>query len=98
MSAHWNSVMGQGWAMAGVPRVSAPLRKALSFDQPRLHRRGYAVVLSLLIGAGAFAAVAEPEPLTSPEQFYNQGRQKLLEGKLREAEALLQAAVASQNE
>jgi hypothetical protein len=35
---------------------------------------------------------------TSAQQFYNQGTQKLREGKLREAEASLQMAVASQNE
>jgi len=45
-----------------------------------------------------FAVSAEPEPPSSPQQFYNQGTQKFREGKLREAESSLQVAVASQNE
>src|SRR6266481_8806458 len=60
--------------------------------------RDRAVVVSLLLASTMFTGAAEPESPSSPQQFYNQGTQKFREGKLREAEASLQIAVASQNE
>jgi len=44
------------------------------------------------------AADAEAVPPDSPREFYNAGTQKLREGKLREAEALLQSALAAQDD
>jgi len=40
----------------------------------------------------------EPPPPTTPREFANGGAQKLREGKLREAEALLETALAAQND
>src|SRR6266446_5633537 len=60
--------------------------------------RDRVVVVSLLLGSTMFTGAAEPQPPSSPQQFYNQGTQKFREGKLREAESSLQVAVASQNE
>ncbi len=44
------------------------------------------------------AAAEDPDNPASARQLYNDGTQKFREGKLREAEAFLQGAVASQNE
>jgi hypothetical protein len=58
---------------------------------------------SVLAAASAFAAANQagapeaPTPST-PREFYNAGTQKLLQGKLREAEAFLESALASQVE
>jgi len=59
--------------------------------------------LPLLLAACALAAtpsVNAPEPATpaTPREFFNAGTQKLREGKLREAEAFLETALASQLE
>ena len=59
-----------------------------------------------LIALGWFALVASPAgaagerdgSVSTPRQLYNDGTRKLGEGKLQEAEACLQGAVASQNE
>ncbi len=60
-----------------------------------------AVVIALglpgILVRNASGADAEPED-TSPRQLYNDGTRQLRAGKLREAEALLQGAVASQDE
>jgi hypothetical protein len=71
------------------------------------NRRGFrlispiwlAWVLGVMASGNAFAIpdVTNKIPVT-PRDFYNDGTQKLHEGKLREAETSLQAAVASQNE
>jgi hypothetical protein len=51
------------------------------------------------VAPGAPAAPAAPEKeLNTPRDFYNDGAQKLKQGKLREAEASLQTALASQDE
>ncbi len=61
-------------------------------------------VLPLLLTAGAVLGAAKPasapEPAapSTPREFYNAGTQKLREGKLREAEAFLESALASQSE
>jgi Ca-activated chloride channel family protein len=47
--------------------------------------------------AGAPAAASEPAPVT-PRDFFNAGTRRLREGRLREAETLLQTAVAGQAE
>jgi tetratricopeptide (TPR) repeat protein len=52
----------------------------------------------MVLAAGARAADADGEKTASPLQLYNDGTQKLSDGKLQEAEACLQGAVASQNE
>jgi tetratricopeptide (TPR) repeat protein len=41
-------------------------------------------------------AIPEPPPPTTPREFFNAGTQKLRAGKLREAEALLEASLSSQ--
>ena len=66
----------------------------------RLWRKALSLLASALCLAGVvhFAAAAEePNPAASPRQLYNDGTRKLHEGKLQEAEACLQGAVASQN-
>src|SRR5882724_3587431 len=57
------------------------------------------IVLGLpgILVRNASGADAEPED-SSPRQLYNDGTRQLRAGKLREAEALLQGAVASQDE
>ncbi len=57
------------------------------------------LLIGLALGCGsARAADADGEKTASPLQLYNDGTQKLSDGKLQEAEACLQGAVASQNE
>jgi tetratricopeptide (TPR) repeat protein len=46
----------------------------------------------------AFAATPEPPPPATPREFYNAGTRQLDAGKLREAEASLESALASQKE
>lgn len=74
------------------PRRSIPILS--------LSARVSAAVWLLCASANSFAAVETSDPSTpaSPPQLYNQGTQKFREGKLREAEAALQIALASQNE
>src|SRR5438477_2384337 len=55
-----------------------------------------AALLLFFANLNSFAAVSDTQ--TSPSQLYNQGTRKFREGKLREAEASLQTALASQNE
>src|SRR5689334_8393992 len=75
----------------------------------RQHRRLFAkcrvaMVLCLTGAAGsAFAAAANGAstnfpPPTTPREFFNTGTRELAAGKLREAEASLETALASQNE
>lgn len=71
-----------------------------------LTRRPYARGLALvLLSISALAAsnpapppAPEPPPPTTPLGFYNAGTEKLNQGKLREAEAFLESALASQVE
>src|SRR5437016_2288419 len=56
------------------------------------------VVLLLNLALTGFAASPEPAPPSTPRDFFNVGVQQLRAGKLREAEASLESAVASQNE
>jgi hypothetical protein len=63
-------------------------------------------LVSILVGALALLSTAGNNPESSPEvaaprtprEFFNSGTQKLREGKLREAEALFESALAVQNE
>ena len=64
---------------------------------------GYRGLGGVLLAGLALAAAAppqspEPAPPATPRDFFNAGTQKLREGKLREAEAFLESAVASQAE
>ncbi|HZV35124.1 MAG TPA: hypothetical protein VFB72_11175 [Verrucomicrobiae bacterium] len=63
-------------------------------------RRGLVSFISclcVLFALNGLAASEEPDAAsTSPRQLYNDGTQKLKDGKLQEAEACLQSAVASQ--
>ena len=56
------------------------------------------ITASLVIGLGAASppAAPEPEPPSTPRDFYNVGTRELRTGKLREAEASLETALASQ--
>ncbi len=58
-----------------------------------------AIGLSFGLSLKTFGAEGEPDnAVLSPRQIYNDGTQKLRAGKLREAETILQSAVASQDE
>ncbi|HXP60810.1 MAG TPA: hypothetical protein VN829_09985 [Dongiaceae bacterium] len=57
----------------------------------------YALSGGLIALAGG-TAPNEPAPPATPREFYNAGTLKLREGKLREAEPLLESALASQQE
>jgi hypothetical protein len=61
------------------------------------------LVASLLLtlttlGATSSAPAPEPTPPSTPREFYDAGTRQLRAGKLREAEASLESALASQNE
>jgi len=61
----------------------------------------YAYALSaglIAVAAGPAPSPPESAPPTTPREFYNAGTRKLREGKLREAEPLLEGALASQQE
>ncbi len=56
-----------------------------------------------LLSVGLTGAKAPPEPIeasppSTPREYFNAGTQKLKEGKLKEAEALFQSALAAQSE
>src|ERR1017187_6659991 len=53
---------------------------------------------SLLLAVSAMAATTEPAPPDTPREFYNAGTRQLAARKLREAEASLESALASQKE
>jgi tetratricopeptide (TPR) repeat protein len=57
-------------------------------------------VLPLLLALSTLAATPAPEPAppATPREFYNAGARQLRNGKLREAEASLESALASQNQ
>ena len=50
------------------------------------------------MAVSASAAALEPAPPSTPREFYNAGARQLSAGKLREAEASLESALASQNQ
>lgn len=68
--------------------------------QPILCAFGPAVALLLAFAAGAEPALPtrEATPPTTPRELFNAGTRQLHDGKLREAEALLESALASQTE
>jgi tetratricopeptide (TPR) repeat protein len=70
------------------PRVSAFLRPSVF---------GLRTSALLLLALPAFAA-SEPGPPATPREFFNAGTRQLGAGKLREAEASLESALASQNQ
>ena len=71
------------------------LKPKMSF----LCQSGCAGLIAAVLGATSFTVQArEPDRVASPQTLYNQGTQKLGEKKLREAEVLLQTAVATQVE
>src|ERR1035437_8920789 len=81
--------------------LSAPSRCARSTHWPRdfrLWALGFGLWTSLLLGAAALAATPEPAPPDTPREFYNAGTRQLAARKLREAEASLESALASQKE
>src|ERR1035437_5226010 len=55
-------------------------------------------LLLALIAAPVFGAAPEPAAPSTPREFYNAGERQLRAGKLREAEASLETALASQNQ
>lgn len=64
-----------------------------------LRQAGRASVTAVVLGAACLNVLArDPDRAVSPQTLYNQGTQKLGEKKLREAEVLLQTAVATQIE
>ena len=54
------------------------------------------VCLAVGLGAASPSAGPDPEPPDTPREFYNVGTRELRAGKLREAEASLESALASQ--
>jgi hypothetical protein len=80
----------------------APLSGSCN-DRESIGSRG---LIAALVGALALLSTAgnNPEPVSgtvapqTPREFFNAGTQKLREGKLREAEALFESALAAQNE
>jgi len=61
--------------------------------------RLYALSVGLVaVAAGATPSPPEPAPPATPREFYNAGTRKLREAKLKEAEVLLESALASQQE
>src|ERR1035438_6665203 len=81
--------------------LSAPSRYAWSTHWPRHFRLwtlDFGLWGSLLLAASALAATPEPAPPDTPREFYNAGTRQLAARKLREAEASLESALASQKE
>jgi len=78
------------------------LRRHYQFKKVKLLSAPLAVFLAVFafgINARDAATPEAPEKTPdTPREFYNDGTKKLHEGKLRDAETLLQTAVASQNE
>jgi hypothetical protein len=58
----------------------------------------FALASLAVMAEGPVAPVAPAKELTTPREFYNDGTQKLKEGKLRDAEVSLQTALISQDE
>jgi len=89
------------WMARRARRVSGPLAVG---TRPWALTLSLPVALLLLLAAAppTTAPVTAPEPAapapSSPREFFNAGTQKLGTGKLKEAEALLEAALASQTE
>jgi tetratricopeptide (TPR) repeat protein len=88
------------------PASSAPSRSAafgLSSSDFRRWTLDVGLLTSLLLalttlGATIPAPAPEPAPPSTPREFYNAGTRQLGAGKLREAEAFLESALASQNQ
>src|SRR5664280_984259 len=74
-----------------------PLRKAFGLRPSHFGLRTSPLLL-VLIAAPVFGAAPDPSPPTTPREFYNAGARQLSAGKLREAEASLETALASQNQ
>src|ERR1035438_9232050 len=64
----------------------------------RLWTFGFGLWPPLLLAVSAMAATTEPAPPDTPREFYNAGTRQLAARKLREAEASLESALASQKE
>jgi hypothetical protein len=65
---------------------------------PRAYKHVLVILLLALASPSARCAAPDDEHPASALQLYNDGTEKLTDGKLSEAEACLQGAVASQNE
>jgi tetratricopeptide (TPR) repeat protein len=59
---------------------------------------GSLVLAGLVVAASSPPSSLEPAAPSTPRDFFNAGTQKLREGKLREAEAFFESALASQSE
>ncbi|HWV98338.1 MAG TPA: hypothetical protein VNZ64_01475 [Candidatus Acidoferrum sp.] len=59
---------------------------------------GSLVLAGLVVAASSPPSSPEPAAPSTPRDFFNAGTQKLREGKLREAEAFFESALASQSE
>ena len=81
--------------------LSTPSRRARSSHWTpdfRLWTLDFRHWTSLLLAISALAATTEPAPPDTPREFYNAGTRQLAARKLREAEASLESALASQKE
>jgi tetratricopeptide (TPR) repeat protein len=83
--------------------MTAPLKAAFAIRPSTFFRvsafglRAFSLLLAL-IAAPVFGAAPEPAAPSTPREFYNAGERQLRAGKLREAEASLESALASQNQ
>src|SRR5580765_8086522 len=86
------------------PQHGCPQRRRTNYLHAQRLRRGVTpgfagiAVLLLCLGNANRSAAASDSSAAPPPVLYNQGTQKFHEGKLREAEASLQTALASQDE
>jgi tetratricopeptide (TPR) repeat protein len=77
--------------------MSVAIRKSI-IRFPSSRGTGVLVLAGLVVAASSPPPSTEPGPPSTPRDFFNAGTQKLREGKLREAEAFLESALASQSE
>ena len=80
--AAWFPILSSGWAADFAFWIS----------------KLFLLVLAVLAAPHDSTAASAGNPPASPREFYNDGTQRYREGKLREAELSLQAAVASEDE
>ena len=79
-------------------RRSSRARVAAVFVSRDWRSLGTLALVGFCLAAASPASSPEPPPPSTPRDFFNAGSQKLREGKLREAEAFLESALASQSE